>query len=172
MTGKYKKLFPGIVAGSGFAIATPREELEYAEGDPRFQLYDFNFTDDIRLNRARRGLVSVNNGPGDRLNGAAGSESIGHQMYTGTGGQTAFGIGSSLAGGKSILVLPSSAMVKGQLVSRIVPSLAPGTVLSLPAHVRSLRGHRVRHRGAQGKIESRNAPVNSSPSRILTSAAR
>jgi 4-hydroxybutyrate CoA-transferase len=132
MTGKYKKLFPGIVAGSGFAIATPREELEYAEDDRRFQLYDFNFTDDIRLIAREQGLISVNNGLAIDLTGQAGSESIGHQMYTGTGGQTAFGIGSSLAGGKSILVLPSSAMVKGQLVSRIVPSLAPGTVLSLP----------------------------------------
>lgn len=132
VTGKYKKLFPGLVVGSGFAVATPRAELEYADGHPGFQLYDFNFTDDIRLIAREEGLISVNNGLAVDLTGQAGSESIGHQMYTGTGGQTAFGIGSSLAGGKSVLVLPSSATVKGQRVSRIVPVLAPGTVCTLP----------------------------------------
>jgi 4-hydroxybutyrate CoA-transferase len=132
MTGKYKKLFPGLVVGSGFAVATPREELEYADGNPVFQLYDFNFTDDIRLIAREEGLISVNNGLSVDLTGQAASESLGHQMYTGTGGQTAFGIGCALAGGKSILVLPSSALSKGQRLSRITPVLAPGSVTTLP----------------------------------------
>jgi 4-hydroxybutyrate CoA-transferase len=132
ITGKYKKLFPGLVVGSGFAYATPREELDYAENNPVFQLYDFNFTDDIRLIAREDGLISVNNALAVDLTGQVGSESIGHQMYTGTGGQTAFGIGASLAGGKSIIILPASAMVKGQRLSRIAPMLAAGTVATLP----------------------------------------
>ncbi|MGH7881080.1 MAG: acetyl-CoA hydrolase/transferase C-terminal domain-containing protein, partial [Candidatus Binataceae bacterium] len=112
ITGKYKKLFPGLVVGSGFAVATPRAELDYADGHPGFQLYDFNFTDDIRLIAREEGLISVNNGLAVDLTGQVGSESIGPQMYTGTGGQTAFGIGSALGGGKSIIVLPASAMSK------------------------------------------------------------
>lgn len=132
ITGKHKKLFPGLVVGSGFAVATPRAELEYADGHPAFQLYDFNFTDDIRLIAREEGLISVNNGLAIDLTGQVGSESIGHQMYTGTGGQTAFGIGSSLGGGKSIIVMPAAAMAGGRRVSRIVPALAPGTVCTLP----------------------------------------
>jgi 4-hydroxybutyrate CoA-transferase len=132
MTGKYKKLFPGLVVGSGFAVATPPEELAYADGHPGFQLYDFNFTDDIRLIAREEGLVSVNNALAIDLTGQVASESIGHQMYTGTGGQTAFGIGSTMGGGTSIIVLPAGAMVKGQRLSRIAPSLAPATVLTLP----------------------------------------
>lgn len=132
ITGKYKKLFPGLVVGSGFAVATPREELEYADGHPAFQLYDFNFTDDIRLIAREEGLISINNGLAIDLTGQVGSESLGHQMYTGTGGQTAFGIGSSLGGGKSIIVLPSTATAKGKRISRIVPGLVPGTVCTLP----------------------------------------
>jgi 4-hydroxybutyrate CoA-transferase len=132
ITGKYKKLFPGLVVGSGFAYATPREELDYAENNPVFQLYDFNFTDDIRLIAREDGLISVNNALAVDLTGQVGSESIGHQMYTGTGGQTAFGIGASLAGGKSIIILPASAIVKGQRLSRIAPMLAAGTVATLP----------------------------------------
>lgn len=132
ITGKHKKLFPGLVVGSGFAAATPRTELEYADGHPGFQLYDFNFTDDIRLIAREDGLISVNNALAVDFTGQVGSESIGHQMYTGTGGQTAFGIGSSLAGGKSIIVMPATATIKGQRVSRIAPSLASGTVCTLP----------------------------------------
>jgi acyl-CoA hydrolase len=131
MTGKYKKLFPGLVVGSGFAVATPREQLEYADGNPAFQLYDFNFTDDIRLIAREEGLISVNNGLAVDLTGQVGSESIGPRMYTGTGGQTAFGIGCSMGGGTSIIVLPATAMVKGERLSRISGSLAPAAVFTL-----------------------------------------
>jgi 4-hydroxybutyrate CoA-transferase len=132
MTGKYKKLFPGKVVGSGFAVATSPAELEYADGNPAFQLYDFNFTDDIRLIAREEGLISINNALAVDLTGQVGSESIGPRMYTGTGGQIAFGIGSTMAGGKSIIVLPATAMVKGQRLSRITTSLAPATVFTLP----------------------------------------
>lgn len=132
MTGKYKKLFPGLVVGSGFAIGTPREQLEYADGNPVFQLYDFNFTDDIRLIAREDGLISVNNALAVDLTGQVGSESIGPRMYTGTGGQIAFGIGSTMAGGKSIIVLPATAIAKGERLSRITPSLAPASVFTLP----------------------------------------
>ena len=131
ITGKYKKVFPGVVVGSAFAFATPRAELEYASGNPAFQLHDFNFTDDIRLVAREEGLISVNNALTIDFTGQVGSESIGYHMYTGTGGQTAFGIAASLAGGKSIIVLPSTAMVKGQRISRITPVLPSGTVATL-----------------------------------------
>jgi 4-hydroxybutyrate CoA-transferase len=132
ITGKYKKLFPGLVVGSGFAVGTPREQLDYADGNPVFQLYDFNFTDDIRLIAREDGLISVNNALAVDLTGQVGSESIGPRMYTGTGGEIAFGIGSSMAGGKSIIVLPATAMAQGRRLSRITTSLAPATVFTLP----------------------------------------
>jgi 4-hydroxybutyrate CoA-transferase len=156
LTGKYKKLFPGMVVGSGFAPLTPKEELEYVDGNPKFQLYDFNFTDDIRTIAREEGLISINNALAVDLTGQANSESIGPTMYTGTGGQTAFVVGASLGGGKTILVTPSTSMVKGQRVSRIVSSLAPGSVLTAPRtfvhHVATeygiatLRGKTIRER--------------------------
>jgi len=132
LTGKHKKLFPGLVVGSGIAPLTPREELDYIDGNPRFQLYDFNFTDDIRLIAREEGLIAINNTMAIDLTGQANSESIGHTMYTGTGGQTAFVVGASLGGGKTVLVVPSSSMVKGERISRIVPALAPGSVVTAP----------------------------------------
>ncbi len=132
VTGKYKKIFPGLVVGSAFAVATPREELDYADGHPGFHLYDFNFTDDVRLIAREERLVSVNNALSVDLSGQIDSESIGPQMYTGSGGQTAFAVGACMAGGKTIFVLPSSAVVNGERVSRIVPTLAQGSVVTVP----------------------------------------
>ncbi|MGO9603694.1 MAG: acetyl-CoA hydrolase/transferase family protein [Candidatus Binataceae bacterium] len=132
LSGKYKKLFPGLVVGSGIAPLTPREELDYIDGNPRFQLYDFNFTDDIRLIAREEGLIAINNTMAIDLTGQANSESIGPTMYTGTGGQTAFVVGASLGGGKTVLVVPSSSIVKGERISRIVPALAPASVVTAP----------------------------------------
>ena len=156
LTGKYKKLFPGLVVGSGFAPLTPRDELDYINGNPRFQLYDFNFTDDIRTIAREEGLISINNALSVDLTGQADSESIGPTMYTGTGGQTAFVVGASLGGGKTILVTPSTSMVKGHLVSRIVAGLPPGSVITSPrafVHyvateygIATLRGKSIRER--------------------------
>ena len=154
ITGKYKKLFPGLVVGSGFAIATPREELEYADGHPVFQLYDFNFTDDIRLIAREDGLISVNNALAVDLTGQVGSESIGPQMYTGTGGQIAFGIGSRWPAANRLSCCRRS-RCRGVSASRAsCPSLCPVRLLTA-ADLRPLRGDRVRHRHARGKVAAR-----------------
>src|SRR5260370_29450107 len=66
------------------------------------------------------------------VTGQTNGESIGPLMYTGTGGQTAFVVGACLAGGKTVIVVPSSSMVKCKRVSRIVPVLDPGSVGTSP----------------------------------------
>jgi len=83
ITGKYKKLFPGLVVGSGFAVATPRDQLEFANGNPTFPPLRFNFTDDIRLIAREDGLISVNHAPRHRSDGQVGSESIGRACRRG-----------------------------------------------------------------------------------------
>ncbi len=132
VTGKYKKIFPELVVGSGFAPLTPRDELDYVDQNPKFQLYDFNFTDDIRVVAREEGLIAVNNAMAVDLTGQANSESVGPRMYSGTGGQTAFLTGACLAGGKTVIVLPSTSIVSGKPVSRIMPSLLPASVVTAP----------------------------------------
>jgi 4-hydroxybutyrate CoA-transferase len=132
ITGKHKKLFPGLVVGSAFAVLTPREELEFADGHPAFALYDFNLTDDIRLIAREEGLIAINNAISVDLTGQVDAESIAHQMYTGTGGQTAFAVGTCLSAGTTITVTPSTSIVNGKRVSRIVPTLAPGSIVTVP----------------------------------------
>ena len=63
------------------------------------------------------------------LLGQCGSESLGHLPYSGTGGQSDFVRAANRSrGGKAFIVLPSTA--KDDTISRIVPSLAPGTHVS------------------------------------------
>jgi 4-hydroxybutyrate CoA-transferase len=130
VTGKFKKMMPGVVTASAFSPVTSQEEVDLADGDVRFYLYDFNFTDDVRVIAREDGLIAVNNAIAVDFGGQAASESIGTRMFSGTGGQTVFAIGACLAGGLSIIVLPSSSMVKGRRVSRIVPVLEPGSVVT------------------------------------------
>ena len=132
LTGKYKKLFPGMVVGSGFAPLTPKDELDFIDGNPIFALYDFNTTDDIRFVAQEEGLISVNNAMSVDVTGQVNGESIGPLMYTGTGGQTAFVVAACLAGGTTVIVMPSTSMVNGKRVSRIMPVLDAGSVVTSP----------------------------------------
>ena len=132
ITGKYKTVNPGKVVASG-GIGVLPDELEIIDGNPQFEFYDFTYTDDLRLLINQKNYVAVNNAMAVDLGGQACSESIGPFMYTGTGGQTIFTITAAYCNpGRSIIVTPSSALVKGRRVSRIVPTLEPGSVITAP----------------------------------------
>ncbi len=132
LTGKNKTRHTGIVVGTGFHPMLSPEELDFIDGNPVFELYDFNYTDDIRLLCQDPHFTAINNALSIDLTGQVASESIGPQQFTGTGGQTAFCVAASLAGSKSIIALPSSSLLDGRRISRIVPTLAPGTVVTTP----------------------------------------
>lgn len=130
VTGKYKTWHPGKVVASGFIGALP-DEIPIIDGNPTFELYDFTYTDDLRLLVNQKNFVAVNNAMAVDLGGQACSESIGPFMYTGVGGQTIFAIAAAYCNpGRSIIVTPASSMVRGRRVSRIVPMLEPGSVVT------------------------------------------
>lgn len=130
ITGKYKTVNPGKVVASAFIGVLP-DELAIIDGNPNFELYDFTYTDDLRILINQRNYVAVNNAMAVDLGGQACSESIGPFMYTGSGGQTIFTITAAYCNpGRSIIVTPSSSLVKGRRVSRIVPMLEPGSVVT------------------------------------------
>ncbi len=134
VTGRYKTLHPYKVVGSGI-VALSREELEAIHENPVFELYDFGYTDDLRRLIQQDNFVAVNNALVVDLTGQVSAESIDHRMYTGVGGQTVFMIaGAYSPGGKSVSVTPSSSVPSstGERVSRIVPVLAPGGVVTVP----------------------------------------
>ncbi len=132
VTGEHKTIHRGKVVASACVALEPRE-LQYMDGHPAFELYDFGYTDDLRRLIHIPNFVAVNNALQIDLSGQIAAESLGHQIYTGVGGQTVFMIaGAYSEGGRSISVTPSSSLVNGQRVSRIVPELPPGSVVTVP----------------------------------------
>jgi 4-hydroxybutyrate CoA-transferase len=134
VTGNRKTIHPRKVVGSACTALAP-EELARIDGNPVFELYDFGHTDDLRRLIQVENFVTVNNALQVDLTGQVSAESIGQQMYTGVGGQTVFMIaGAYSPGGKSVSVTPSSSVLSstGERVSRIVATLDPGGVVTVP----------------------------------------
>ncbi len=154
-TGKYKNLHVGKVVGS--IIIVPDEELALIDGHPAFELYDFGYVDDVRVLVRHDNLVAINNALMVDLTGQVASETVGPRILSGVGGQTAFAIAANYSkGGRFISVLPSSHVINGQRVSRIVPSLPEAAVVTVPRTlvdyvvtehgIASLRGKSIRER--------------------------
>lgn len=132
ITGRRKTYHPGKVVGSALA-AMPRAERALIDHNPAFELYEFSYVDDIRIIMRHDNMVAVNNAMMVDLTGQIAAEGIGPKIWAGVGGQTAFAIGSAYSrGGRSIIMLPSSHDLAGSHVSRIVPTLPEGTLVTVP----------------------------------------
>lgn len=127
VTGKYKEVNAGKVVAS-LAAQLPPEEMAYIDGNPTFELYDFGYTDDMRLLLRFTNFVAVNNALFVDLTGNGTAETMGSRVFSGPGGQPTFVYAASaVPGGRSILVLPSSQLVDGERQTRIMPTLPLGT---------------------------------------------
>jgi 4-hydroxybutyrate CoA-transferase len=124
VTGAKKGTHPGKVVATGLSLI-PRAEIDYIDGNPTFELYDFTYTDDLDLLANEPRLVAVNNAMEVDLTGQVNGEAIGPWPFTGPGGQTAFAIAAAhSAEGRSIIVLPSSYVKDGVRHTRIKATLA------------------------------------------------
>jgi len=135
VTGLRKQIHRGKVVGSAF-VSLPRDEMLRIHDNPVFELYDFGHTDDLRRLIQLDNFVTVNNAMVVDLTGQVSAEAFDHRPYTGVGGQTVFMLaGAYSPGGRSVSVVPSSSTPSTgdrQRVSRIVPTLAPGTPVTVP----------------------------------------
>ena len=156
VTGRHKKVAPGKVVGSAFAVL-PREELAHADMNPTFELWDFCHTDDVRTLMREDNFVAINNALQIDLTGQITAETLNGQVYSGPGGQTAFAFAASWCeGGRSIIAVPSSSLVPGGRHSRILAELPLGSVVTVPRTyvdfvvteygIASLRGKTMRQR--------------------------
>ncbi len=119
-----KTLLPGKMVAT-FALGS-RKLYGFMHNNPMLEMHPSNFTNDPYIAGQNDKLVTINASLQVDLLGQCGSESIGHLPYSGTGGQVDFVRAANRSrGGKSFIVLPSTA--KEGTISRIVPTLAPGT---------------------------------------------
>lgn len=127
VTNRRKNYLPGKSIAT-FALGSARL-YQYIHRNPAFELHPADFTNDPYLAGRNDKLVSINATLQIDLFGQCGSESLGPAPYSGTGGQADFvRAANRSAGGKSFIVLPSTA--KDGRISRIVPTLEPGTLVS------------------------------------------
>jgi 4-hydroxybutyrate CoA-transferase len=120
------------VVGSSFGPLS-REEFERVDGDATYELYCMSHTNDIAVIAAHDNMVAVNNALLVDVTGQIDGESIGPEIYSGTGGAFAFHVGAMHAkNGRSVTVLPSTSVVDGERRSRILPMLPEGSAVTVP----------------------------------------
>ena len=82
-----------------------------------------------------RDMVSINGAMAIDLSGQVVADNILGKQFSGVGGHEDFVSGPGLsASGRSLICLPSTSVVAGKTVSRIVASLPAGSVVSTPRH--------------------------------------
>jgi len=135
INGERKSLHPGKIV-AGFLIGT-RRLYDFVDNNPMVELHPTEYVNDpFRIAQNDR-MVAINSAIEVDLTGQVCADSIGTRFYSGVGGQVDFIYGASRAkGGKPIIALPSTAVIDGQPVSKIVPTLKPGAgVVTTRNHV-------------------------------------
>ena len=127
VTNRRKNHLPGKMVAT-FALGSARL-YRFMDRNPALEIHPVDFTNDPALAGLNDNLVAINATLQIDLLGQCGSESLGAMPYSGTGGQADFVRAANRSrGGKAFIVLPSTA--KDDTISRIVPTLTPGTHVS------------------------------------------
>jgi 4-hydroxybutyrate CoA-transferase len=156
VTGARKTVHPGKVVGASFGPLTTHEFAQ-VDGDARYELYTMSHTNDIQVIAAHDNMCVINNALLVDLTGQINGETIGPEIYSGTGGAFAFAVGALHAkNGRSVTVLPSTSVVHGKRRSRIVAMLPQGSAVTVPRGyadifvteygIARLKGQTLRHR--------------------------
>lgn len=128
--GKFKNIDKGRQV---YAFGAGTQKMyDYLNNNPECMSAPVDYTNDIRSIAALDNFISINNAVDIDLYGQVSSESSGTKHISGAGGQLDFVLGAYLSnGGKSFICLSSTFQTKsGELKSRIVPTLNPGSVVT------------------------------------------
>jgi acyl-CoA hydrolase len=135
ITGR-KKTVDHFKMAYTFAMGT-KKLYDFLDRNPTCASYPVNYINDPRMISLNNKVVAINNAIEVDLFGQVCSESVGAEQKTGTGGQLDFIFGAFQSkGGKGIISLSSTYKDKdGQLRTRIVPSVAPGSIVTVPRSI-------------------------------------
>jgi len=123
ITNARKTYHPGKIIAA-FCMGS-RHLYDLIDDNPAFEFYPTDYVSDPRNISKNDDMVAINSALEIDLTGQVCADSIGHQFYSGIGGQADFIRGAALArNGRPIIALPSTA--KGGTVSRIVSVLSRG----------------------------------------------
>ena len=109
-----------------------KKMYDYLDENPELLSAPVSYTNDIRSISALDNFISINNAVDLDLFGQINAESAGIKQISGAGGQLDFVLGAYLSkGGKSFICCSSTFKTKdGQVKSRIVPTLNPGSIVT------------------------------------------
>ena len=112
--------------------AGTKKMYDYMDENTELMSSPVDYTNDIRSIAALDNFISINNAVDLDLFGQINSESAGTKHISGAGGQLDFVLGAYLSeGGKSFICCSSTFQTKdGQLKSRILPTLNPGSIVT------------------------------------------
>ncbi|MBQ7242114.1 MAG: butyryl-CoA:acetate CoA-transferase [Firmicutes bacterium] len=115
-----------------FAIGAGTQKLyDFIDDNPSIMSAPVEYTNDARVISQIDNFISINNAVDLDLFGQVNAETSGTKQISGAGGQLDFVLGAYLSkGGKSFICLSSTFEKGGELKSRIVPTLAPGSVIT------------------------------------------
>ena len=132
-SGKRKSVFPNKALSTTFSIDGGPDSIYQLHMNPKFELYSQGYVNDVRLIQQHDNMVAINNAISVDLTGQVASDGLGHEIWSGAGGQAEFSLGSAFSrGGRNITVLPSTTVDdSGERVSRIVPLFRPGTPVTV-----------------------------------------
>jgi butyryl-CoA:acetate CoA-transferase len=135
MTGK-RKAFDQRKIVYTFALGTQRL-YDFLHMNPAAASFPVSYTNTPSISSRHDKLISINNAIEVDLFGQVNSESSGTRQITGTGGQLDFIFSAfSSKGGKGIICLSALKESKdGKMNSRIVPTLSPGSIVTVPRSI-------------------------------------
>jgi acetyl-CoA hydrolase len=124
ITCRKKTFHPGKIV-AGFLFGTKRL-YDFVDDNPIVEMHPTDYVNDPFNIAKNDKMVAINSAMQIDLTGQVCADSIGTRFYSGVGGQVDFIRGAARSkGGLPIIALPSTA--KGDTVSRIVPTLYPGS---------------------------------------------
>lgn len=112
--------------------AGTKKMYDYLDENPEILSAPVSYTNDIRAISSLDNFMSINNAVDLDLFGQVNSESAGTKHISGAGGQLDFVLGAYLSnGGKSFICCSSTYKTRdGQVKSRILPTLNPGSIVT------------------------------------------
>jgi acyl-CoA hydrolase len=119
-----------------FAMGT-RELYDWLDGAGResVRFLPAGLVNDPALISRNRALISINGALSVDLVGQLVADEVGGRQHSGIGGHEDFVTGAAFSeGGRSLICLPSTARVGGEVISRIVRAFPPGTCVTTPRH--------------------------------------
>ncbi|MGB8860907.1 MAG: acetyl-CoA hydrolase/transferase C-terminal domain-containing protein [Ilumatobacteraceae bacterium] len=117
-----------------FAAGIP-ELYEWLHENREVRFLPVKVVNSPELIAQNRHMVTINGALAIDLAGQVVADTISGKQFSGIGGHEDFVSGPGLsADGRSLVCVPSSSLVNGELVSRIMPKLPSGSVVSTPRH--------------------------------------